>query len=152
MTAVYFRWIVAALHLLALGVGLGAVWARARALRGAPGPDDLRRAFYADTLWGLAALVWIATGLWRAFGGLERGTAYYLANHAFHVKMGLLVLVLALEIWPAVTLVRWRGRVRRGEAVEAGAAGRIATISVVQAVLVVGMVLAATAMARGMGL
>jgi hypothetical protein len=26
------RWIIAALHLLALGMGLGAVWARARAL------------------------------------------------------------------------------------------------------------------------
>ena len=28
------RWLLAAVHLLALGVGLGAVWARGRALAG----------------------------------------------------------------------------------------------------------------------
>ena len=28
------RWLLAAVHLLALGIGLGAVWARARSLAG----------------------------------------------------------------------------------------------------------------------
>lgn len=72
------RWIVAALHLLALGVGLGAVWARGRALRGELDAQGLLRVFYADTLWGIAAGIWIATGLARAFTGLEKGSAYYL--------------------------------------------------------------------------
>src|SRR3989449_11375442 len=56
------RWLLAALHLLALGVGLGAVWARGRALRDARDASGLRRAFYADTWWGVAALLWIGTG------------------------------------------------------------------------------------------
>jgi len=52
---VVVRWIVAALHLLALGIGLGAVWVRARALR-RPDPDSLRSAFAADAAWGLLGL------------------------------------------------------------------------------------------------
>ena len=67
------RWIVAALHLLALGIGLGAVWARARAFQGSLDTAGLRRSFAADTWWGIAAAIWIATGLARAFGGLEKG-------------------------------------------------------------------------------
>jgi hypothetical protein len=43
------RWLFAALHLLALGVGLGTVWARERALRGELDQAGLLRVFSADT-------------------------------------------------------------------------------------------------------
>ncbi len=145
------QWMLAALHLLALGVGMGAIWVRARALRGALNPEGLRRIFAADTLWGVAALLWLTTGLWRAFGGLEKGSAYYLASNAFVIKMGLLVLVLLLEIWPMVTFIRWRIRLARREPVDTSHARHLALISNVQAALVVAMVFAATAMARGLG-
>jgi len=146
------RWVLAAAHLLALGIGLGAIWARARALR-APldSATGLRRVFYADTLWGLAAVLWIATGLTRAFGGFEKGTAYYLHNDFFLAKMTLLVAVLALEVWPMTTLMRWRIQRAHSERVRTDAAGKMAWISTLQAVLVVAMVFVAAAMARGMG-
>jgi putative membrane protein len=70
------RWRFATVHLLALGIGLGAVWARERALRGPLDAAGLRQAFYADSWWGIAALLWIGTGLVRAFAGLEKGSAY----------------------------------------------------------------------------
>ncbi|MCI0434527.1 MAG: DUF2214 family protein [Gemmatimonadetes bacterium] len=70
------RWLIVSLHLLALPLGLGAITARARALRGPFDDAGLRRIFRADSLWGLAALLWISTGVGRAFGGLEKGTAY----------------------------------------------------------------------------
>ena len=145
------RWLLAALHLAALGVGLGAVWARRRALRGPLDAPGLRRVFYADTFWGIAAVVWISTGLLRAFGGWEKGTAYYLHNHAFLTKMGLLVLVLALEAWPMASLIRWRISQARGEVPDTSRAPTFARISTVQAALVVAMVFAASAMARGFG-
>jgi putative membrane protein len=145
------RWIVAAVHLLALGLGLGAVWARGRALRGELDAAGLRRVFYADSWWGAAAGVWIATGLLRAFAGLEKGSAYYLHNHLFWAKMGLLVLILLLEIGPMVTLIRWRIALARGVPVDTHLAGRFARISFLQAGLVMLMVLAATGMARGYG-
>jgi putative membrane protein len=145
------RWLFAAVHLLALGVGLGSVWARGRALRGPLDPPGLRRVFYADTWWGVAALLWIGTGLVRAFGGLEKGSAYYLHNHLFWAKMSLLLLILLLELGPMLVLIRWRIQLGRGEQSDTRAAKRFAQISFVQAGLVVLMVLAATAMARGFG-
>jgi putative membrane protein len=146
------RWLFAAVHLLGLGVGLGAVWARGRALGGRLDDTGLRRAFFADTWWGIAALVWISTGLVRAFGGLEKGSAYYLHNHLFWTKMGLLGLILVLEVGPMISLVRWRAALARGEMPDTRAAVRFARISFLQGVLVVLMVLAATAMARGYGM
>lgn len=145
------RWLFAALHLLALGIGLGAIWARGQALRGALDSAGLRRVFYADTWWGIAAVLWIATGLVRAFAGLEKGTGYYLHNHLFWAKMALLGLILILEIGPMFTLIRWRILAARGDELDTRWAPRFAWISFLQAGLVVLMVLAATAMARGYG-
>jgi putative membrane protein len=145
------RWLFAALHLLGLGIGLGAVWARARALRDPLDPAGLRRVLYADGWWGAAAAIWISTGLVRVIGGLEKGMDYYLHNHVFWGKMGLLVGILVLEVSPIVTLARWRAQLRRGETPDTRPAGRLASISYLQVVLVLLMVLAATAMARGIG-
>ena len=144
------RWLLASFHLLALGLGLGAVWVRGRGLRGPLDAAGLRRVFLADTVWGLAALLWIGTGLWRLLGGTEKPTDYYLHNHAFMVKMALLLLILALELRPMITLIRWRSRVGRGELPDTRLAPLLARISFVQAGIVVLMVFAATAMARGL--
>jgi putative membrane protein len=50
-----------------------------------------------------------------------------------------------------VTLIRWRVLVARGASPDTGAAAAIVRISYVQALLLIGMVFAATAMARGLG-
>jgi putative membrane protein len=146
------RWLAASFHLLALGIGLGAVWARGRALRSSLDTGALKQVFRADTLWGLAVMLWISTGLWRLLAGLEKGTGYYLQNHVFLTKMALLALVLLLEIRPMITLIRWRATVSRGEAPDTKAAPLLARISFVQAGLIVLMVFAAAAMAKGMGM
>ncbi len=145
------RWTLAAIHLAALGIGLGAVWARGRALAGALDGAGLRRVFTADSWWALAAILWIGTGLLRAFAGFEQGTAFYVHNHFFWAKMGLLALVLVLEIRPMIVLIRWRVDLARGATVDTRAAPALARVSAVQALLVLLMVLAATAMARGFG-
>ncbi len=149
------RWTFAAIHLLGLGIGLGAVWARARALGAlrdtAFDVAAIRRVLVADAWWGIAALVWISTGLMRAFGGIEKGSAYYLHNQLFWAKMALLGLVLVLEIRPMVTFGRWREQVGRRQSVDTGVAAGIARTSYVQVVLVILMVVAATGMARGYG-
>ena len=108
-------------------------------------------ALYADTLWGIAALLWVTTGLARAFAGLEKGSGYYLSNDIFLLKMALLGLVLLLEIWPMVTLIRLRIQLARGVTIDTQPASRFALISVAQTILVIAMVFAATAMARGIG-
>ena len=145
------RWLFAFVHLLALGIGLGAVWVRGRALRGTLDRDGLRRVFLADSWWAGAAFLWISTGLVRLFAGLEKDLDYYLLNHLFWAKMALLILILVLEVAPMIGLIRWRKVSRTGGAVDTSAAGRYARVSTVQAVLVVLMVLLATGMARGSG-
>ena len=146
------RWFLAVVHLLGLGVGLGAVYARARALRGTLDLAGLRRVFLADTWWGVAAALWIVSGAVRAFGGYEKGTDFYFGNHLFLAKMGALVLILILEIGPIIRLGQWRRAVRQGTVPDTQAAARYAGVSTVQAVLVILMVIAATGMARGYGM
>jgi putative membrane protein len=145
------RWLLAAVHLLALGVGLGAVYARGKALGGRLDGEALRRVFAADAWWGAAAELWIGSGLWRLFGSTEKPTNYYLANHVFWAKMLLLAGILAMEIRPMLTITRWRREVARGLPPDTSSAGRLARLSYYEAVTVVLMVLAATAMARGIG-
>ena len=145
------RWIVATLHLIALGIGLGAIFMRARSLRSPMDGSRVGGVLHADTLWGLAAVLWISTGLWRAFGGLEKGSDHYLQSGAFRIKMTLLALILVLEVWPMITLLRWRIARGRGDTPDLHAAPALARISRVQLILVIAMVFAATAMARGLG-
>jgi len=144
--------IVSALHLLALAIGLPSVFLRGRALRGRLDREGLRRVFAADTVWGIAAALWLATGLLRAFGGLEKGAAFYLGSWLFLTKMGLFVLIVALEIRPMVTLIRWRAVMRGAGTPDTSAARSLYHLNHVELALVVVMVFVASFMARGYGL
>jgi putative membrane protein len=147
---------LAAFHLIALGIGLGAVLRRGSTLREPLTADSLRRAFSADALWGIAAALWVVTGVWRMLAGLEKPREYYEMNYVFILKMVFFVLIFVLEIMPMVTLMNWRREIRAGHApgvfAHVSKAKRIAAISHVQALLVVLMVFAAVTMARGYGL
>lgn len=143
--------VVSALHVLALAIGLPSVWWRGRALKGRLGAEGLRQLFVADSLWGIAALLWIVTGLLRAFGGLEKGTEFYLHSPLFWVKMALFACVLMLEIWPMLTFIRWRGQLRRGQAPDTSRARTFYVLNHVEMGIVVVMVFVASLMARGIG-
>ena len=143
--------IVSALHLLALAIGLPAVYLRGRALRGRLDAAGLRSLFAADTVWGVAALLWLATGLLRAFGGLEKGTAYYLASRLFWAKMALFVLILLLELPPMLAFIRWRTQLRRGQAPDTSRARAFYILNHIEMAIVVLMVFVAAFMARGFG-
>jgi len=132
---------------------LGGVWGRARALHDSlREPADeraIRRVLIADTWWGIAAVLWLASGLWRLIGHTEKSASYYLASYAFYTKMGMFVTILALEIWPMITLIRWRMGKAQPHARDVG---RMEVISYIECALVIGIVLAAVSMARGFGM
>ena len=117
--------VLSALHVLALALGLGAIFARGRRLRDLRrSPEDsvsLGRLFQADGLWGVAALLWITSGLLRVFGRFEKTPDFYLRNGFFWVKMALFGLVFAIEILPMITFIRWRIARSRGSAPAVGA-------------------------------
>jgi len=143
--------VVSSLHLLALATGLPAVFLRGRALKGPLDADGVRRLLAADNAWGVAAALWIATGLLRAFGGLEKGSEFYLRSPLFWIKMALLLAILVLEVRPMVTFIRWRIQVGRGLPVDTAAARGLYTLNHIELALVVVMVLVASMMARGIG-
>jgi putative membrane protein len=143
---------VSAFHLLALAIGLPGVFLRGRALKGRLDHDGLRRLFAADAVWGVAAGLWLVTGLLRAFAGLEKGTAFYLGSWLFLVKMGLFLAIVALEVRPMVTLMRWRAAVRGGGTPDTSAAHVLFRLNHIELALVVVMVFVASFMARGLGL
>lgn len=149
------RILLAVLHLLALAIAFGGVFVRARsAHRLKDGPETLSATFAADNWWGISALLAISTGLWRWFGSMEKSAGYYMTNHVFYAKMGLLVVILLLELWPMVTLIRWRIASRRGTLppMELATRGpRIARISDLQLLLLLGMLVSAVLLARGYG-
>jgi putative membrane protein len=146
---------LATLHLLALALGLGAVFTRSAALHARPlTTRDSRRAFKADAYWGIAAALWLVTGAWRLLGQTEKATSYYYSNFAFTAKMACFVAIVLLELYPMITLSRWRKAARRGGESwrpDEGTARRIAVIGHVEALIVIVMVVLATSMARGFG-
>ena len=142
--------IVSALHVLALAIGLPAIFWRGRALRAPLDAAGLRRLFAADNVWGLAALLWIVTGLLRAFGGLDKGAPFYLHSRLFGLKLSLFALVVVLEFWPMITFIRWRREQRRGRLPDTTNARRLYAITHAELALVVLIVFVAAFMARGL--
>ena len=144
------RYLFAAFHLIALAIGIAAVHGRWRALKRVKSTTDLADVFHADNWYGIAVLVWVGTGLVRAFGGLEKGTAHYVENTWFLWKMGLFCLVFLLELYPIILLIKWRRSLKRGGAIDLGRAPVLAWLTLLEIPLLLAMVFLATAMARGM--
>jgi putative membrane protein len=145
------RWLLAFIHLLALPIGVAAVYIRARALRLVARGGEAGTAISADVWWAVAAFLWISTGLIRWLAGIEKPAGYYTYNWLFHTKMTALGVILILEVRPIIVIGRWRSRARKQQPVDTSAANAMATTSYVQLVLALIMVIAATGMARGIG-
>ena len=143
------RYIIATVHVLTFGLGAASIWMRASALRKLKDETGLNDVFFADNLWALAAFLWLLTGIWRAFGGLEKGSDFYLGNVAFLVKMSLFILVFVLELRPMITLIKWRSRQRKKERIDISVASSLARTSYIELLLLIPIVIMATAMARG---
>jgi putative membrane protein len=146
--------ILSALHVLALRMGLGGVFARGRALRRIVAGDAsaVKAALLADSFWGVAALLWIATGLLRAFGGIEKSPGFYLYNVFFWIKMALFGLVFSLEAVPLGTMIGWRFALKRGASPDTRGAARLVLLNDAETVLVLLIPFVAAAMARGLWL
>lgn len=145
------RWLFAALHLLALGIGLGAIWTRAGALRQLSRGGSLRAVFTADTWWVVALSLWLLTGLVRVIAGLEKPGAYYIHNPLFWTKMALASAVYVIELWPMAILIQWGLWLGKGRPLDTAVASRLAVMSYAQSALLLAILLLAVALARGLG-
>lgn len=143
--------LVAIVHLIALPLGVAVLFLRAGALAAAQDNVQLKRVFFWDNLYGVTALLWIGSGLLRAFAGLDKGTQYYLHNHAFWTKMLLLAVVLGAEFVPMKAFIGYRKQVAKGIPVSFHKRRVLVMHHWIELWAIVGMVAMAVLMARGVG-
>jgi putative membrane protein len=151
---------LSAIHILTFGLGLAAIFLRGRALAGVLDAAGWKRLLTADTAWGVAAVLWILTGLARVFLG-PKDPVFYWRNGFFWIKMTLFLAVFVLELTPMRTFMRARqaaGRLRasgasasqaRGAAMPVFDAARYRRINTIEMALVLVIPFAAALMARG---
>lgn len=111
----------------------------------------LRRLVRVDLIYGLSALLVLATGLLRVYWG-AKGSAWYWANPLLHVKLTLFVLIAGLSVPPTLALRRWRRTLdAEGRLPEAAEVARVRRLVMWQAHLIPLIPLAAVFLARGYG-
>jgi putative membrane protein len=142
---------LAAIHLLSLVAGVAVLVMRAKALAAVERPEQLKSVFFWDNWYALVAMFWLGSGAFRAFGGFEKGTDYYLANHVFWTKLALLLVLLSAESVAMVAFVKARIRLARGENVSLANKARLIRLHWVELAAIFFMVLMAVLMARGVG-
>jgi putative membrane protein len=142
---------LSAVHILALGLGVSALVVRGQALAGRLDDAGWRRLLAADSAWGVAALLWLASGLARVFLG-GKSPDFYWYNVFFWVKIALFALVAVMEIPLGTVFMKVRAARSRGAALPAVPVERFRRINTVEIVVVVVIVFVAAFMARGVWL
>ncbi len=110
--------LASALHLLSLAAGVASLFLRRQALLATLDDAGIRRVLRLDNISGVVALVWMGSGVWRAFGGLEKGTEYYTSNWVFWLKLGLLGVAWGFETKCMLTFIRWRSQLAKNQPID----------------------------------
>jgi len=146
MTAnVFWAW----LHYISILVLFATLVAEHLLLRPMLDGTTAKRIGVLDAIYGGSAGAVLVTGVMRM--AYEKGFAYYLHHGAFHVLLGLFIVVGLISIYPTVIYLRWRKQTKAGQApvLDAKTFQRITMILRTELLLVLVMPLFATWMARG---
>ena len=104
-----------------------------------------------DLVYGIAAIMVLATGVARTVWGVK-GTSWYWTNPLLHVKLTLFIIVGVISIFPTMTYVRWRKAMRAGGGLPSeGEIKKTRKLVMVQAHLIALIPLVAVFLARGFG-
>jgi putative membrane protein len=117
---------------------------------------DLRQARKiqrADMAYGLSAGVLLVAGLLRVLY-FEKGASYYFHNAFFIAKVVLFLLVALLSLYPTVLFVSWTKQLKAGLLPQLPDAQvrRVRAVLVLELSGVIGILLCASLMARGIGM
>lgn len=121
-------------------------------LRGELTLERARQIRFADLVVGIAAGVVLVVGMLRV-RFFEKGAEYYLHSIPFIAKVSLFVIVALLSIYPTLQFLSWKAALAQGRApaVPAAKLRRIRTLVHLELAGVVGIILCAALMARGIG-
>ncbi|MFT4267333.1 MAG: DUF2214 family protein [Xenophilus sp.] len=104
-----------------------------------------------DLVYGIAAVAVLATGVARTVWGVK-GTSWYWTHPLLHVKLTLFVIVGVMSVFPTLSYLRWRRRLRADGTLPAEAeVRRTRRLVMVQAHLIALIPLFAVFLARGFG-
>ena len=106
-----------------------------------------------DAGFGIAAMLLIATGIFRIFAS-GKGWHFYAGNPIFWTKMALFATLGILSIWPTMHFLSWRKSARPdgSVSVESSQFARIRTFLVAELAVLFAIPLFAALMSRGIGL
>ena len=139
-------------HFLAIFATLGCLMAEAALYRPRMSEASFGRLQWLDRFYGIGAVAIIITGLLRLFF-FAKGPEFYAVNPVFWVKMALFLAVGLLSIPPTVHFIRSKRLLQGGEVVvEAATYRRMRGYLTLQLALFALIPLAATFMARGIGM
>jgi putative membrane protein len=141
--------LVSGLHMLTLAAAVSCLFLRDRAMTAAIGGAPLAPLFRADNWAGITGIALVGSGLWRLLAGLEKPTAWYLDEYAFHLKLGLIGLMWVFEIPLMITLIRWRVQIDKGTQPDLARLPRLRRFNRIELGIAGAVVFAAATMAHG---
>jgi putative membrane protein len=149
---VYTSAIMAFLHHLAAFSVVGALAAEVVLFKLPLTVVQARRVQRADQVFGAAATVLLVVGLLRVFY-FEKGAGYYFANAFFLTKFTLFILAALISIYPTVLFISWNKTLKQGDApaITPKAATRARMCMMLELTAILGILLCAPFMARGIG-
>jgi putative membrane protein len=147
------RAVFAFLHFLAVFGIFATVFLEWQTMSRAPSLAEAKRIQRCDTWYGIFAAAVLIVGFLRVYY-FEKGSAFYFASPFFHAKLGLFLLAGLLSIYPTVRFIKWRAQTNQGSApvVSEREYRRIMAVLRTELLLLLGVALCASLMARGVGL
>ena len=114
--------------------------------------ETARRIQRADRFAGISAVLLLVFGLLRVLQ-FEKGGAYYFSNTFFVVKLALFFIAAGISLYPTISYLRWNREFAQGAvpAIDAASVKRIKSVIHWQLVLILGILLCASLMAKGFG-
>lgn len=148
----YTSALMAFLHHLAAFTLVGALAAEVVLFKPPLTVAQARRVQRADQVFGAAATVLLVVGLLRVVY-FEKGAAYYFGNGFFLAKFTLFILASLISIYPTVLFISWNKTLKQGEipAIAPRAATQVRMCMMLELTAILGILLCAPFMARGIG-
>ena len=140
------------LHFSAVFGIFGTVFLEWQTMSPNPSYAEAKRIQRCDRWYGIFAVIVLVVGFLRVYY-FEKGHAFYTANPFFHAKLSLFILVGLLSIYPTIRFIKWRPQTSKGQApiVSAHEYRRIVNVLRAELLLLLGVALCASLMARAVG-
>ncbi len=114
--------------------------------------ETAKRIQRADRAIGISAVLVLVFGFLRVVY-FEKGADYYFSNTFFLIKLGLFIVAALISLYPTIQFIRWNSELSQGIAPDltTAAVKRLKSIIHWELVLIGGIMLCASLMAKGFG-